>query len=121
MNKSEAIAVNKTDPKDVGDIGLSSINKISNPSIDSNINYLSWRKKLEEESRKIEIKTITWKGESLGDIVEDINKRSFSLYYSLKNLNYHVSPMLEYNVDEPDNTWYFKENTKAFYLELMDK
>lgn len=121
MNKSEPTAVNKTDPKDVGDIGLSFTKKIQNPSIDSNINYLSWRKKLEKESRKIEIKDITWDNKSLGNIVEDINKRSFSLYYSLKNLNYHVSPMLEYNADKPNDTWYFKENTKAFYLELIDK
>lgn len=120
MNKAEPITINKTDAKDVGDIGLSFINKIPNPSIDSNINYLDWRKALEKESQKIEIKDITWKGQSLGNIIQDINKRSFSLYYSLKNLNYHVSPMLEYNADDPKNTWYFKENTKAFYLELMD-
>jgi len=121
MNKAEPITVNKTDAKDIGNIGLSFINKIPNPSMDSNINYLGWRKALEKESRKIEIKDITWKGQSLGNMIGDINKKAFSLYYSLKNLNYHVSPMLEFNVDKPDNTWYFKENTKAFYLELMDK
>lgn len=121
MNKAEPLAINKTDAKDIGNIGLSFINKIPNPSIDSNINYLEWRKALEKESEKIEITDITWKGQSLGSIISDINEETFSLYYSLKNLNYHVSPMLEYNADKSDNTWYFKENTKAFYLELMEK
>ena len=33
MNKAEPLAINKTDAKDIGNIGLSFINKIPNPSI----------------------------------------------------------------------------------------
>ncbi len=120
MNKAEPTMVNKIDPEDIGDIGLSFINKIPNPSKDNNINYQAWRKAFETESKKIEIKDIELEDKSIGSIIKDINERKYSLYYSLKNLNYHVSPMLEYNMDKPNDTWYFKENTKAFYLELMD-
>lgn len=120
MKRRDSLTVNKTSSDTVGTVGLTFEKKVSNPSIDNNIFRDEWRKALEAESDKIEIQSLKWKGRDVGNLIEDINNRNYSLYYSLKNLNYHINPMLEYNFDEP-TSWYFKENTKAFYLDLIDE
>ncbi|WP_299113674.1 hypothetical protein [uncultured Winogradskyella sp.] len=51
----------------------------------------------------------------------EINNDEKSLFFSLKDLNIHVNPMLEYDMNDTDAGWYFKENTKAFHKELLDK
>ncbi|GAA3623290.1 hypothetical protein GCM10022397_06260 [Flavivirga jejuensis] len=50
-----------------------------------------------------------------------INNTSRTLYHSLKNLNIHVSPMLEFDVSKENGNWYFKENTKPFHEELLNR
>ncbi len=51
-----------------------------------------------------------------------INNRERSLYYSLRDLKIHVNPSLEYYyVPEKKGVWYFKENTKSFHEELLDR
>jgi len=116
--KSESVAVNKIDPENVEFVGLAVKNKIFNPSIDNNINYKDWRKAFEEESEKIEIKNIKLDGMILGDLKKELNNKNTTLHYSLKNLNYHISPMLEYDINDSNIGWYFKDNTKAFYHNL---
>ena len=122
--KPESIGIFKTDSNLVQKVGLTSVSKIPNPSIDSNLNFTKWRSEIEQESEKIEIESISFmKGPELGNIIKDINNKKFSLHYSLKNINYHVNPILEYNIDDAEgnkeNSWYFKENTKAFFMDLM--
>ncbi len=51
----------------------------------------------------------------------EINDNGKSLFFSLKDLNIHVNPMLEYDMNDPDFGWYFKENTRAFHKELLDR
>ena len=120
IEKTESVSMHKFPDSDlISQLGLSARDKIRNPSIDGNINMAQYRHKIEEESRKIEIKDIAIGDIQLGDIISDINNRSFSLYYSLKNLNYHVNPILEYNLDKKNDTWYFKENTKAYFFNLL--
>ncbi len=119
----ESITTHKTDSKFVKRLGLTLKDKVTNPSIDSSLNGFKWRAQTEKESREIELKKIEIKGVDLGDIIADINNRYFSLFYSLKNLNYHVNPILEFdlrnNTKPEKRSWYFKENTKAFYMELL--
>ncbi|MEO0528162.1 MAG: hypothetical protein AAFZ89_13100, partial [Bacteroidota bacterium] len=118
----ESISTHKTDSKFVKRLGLTLKDRIANPSIDSSLNNFSWRSRIELESRQIELQKIEIKGLDLGNIIDDINNKQFSLFYSLKNLNYHVNPILEYDLrdvgNQKKNSWYFKENTKAFYMEL---
>lgn len=53
--------------------------------------------------------------------MDDINNPDFTLFYSLKKLNYHVNPVLEYDMDKENDSWYFKEYTKAYHYDLLTK
>jgi len=119
IHANESLGLHKIgNPELTGRIGLTHISKILNPSIDSNIDLVKYRKEVEYESKKIELNELKMKGVDIGDIIEDINNLNYTLYYSLKYSNYHVNPMLEYNLNDENPTWYFKENTKAFYKTL---
>lgn len=102
-------------------VGLTHKSKLKNPSIDSNLNFEEWRKAVEMESAEIEVTSLKFK-KGMSNIIDDINNEKFSLFYSLRNLNYHVNPMIEYDMDyrgKGKNSWHFKENTKALYFDLM--
>ncbi len=117
--KGESIAYSKIDSENVDTIGLALSKRVENPSIDSNIEYRNWRKEFEKNSRKIEIKGLTISEQSLGNLQKELNDKNSSLHYSLKNLNYHVNPMLEFDMGNKEMGWYFKENTQAFYFNLL--
>ncbi len=115
----ESVSMHKTDAQAVTRLGLTLKDRIANPKVDSSLNVFQWRKRIEAESEQIELAALRLKGQDLGNIMDDINNKHFTLFYSLKNLNYHVNPILEYDLrknggTEP-NSWYFKENTTAFY------
>lgn len=82
--------------------------------IDKNLRPLELRKEIEKQYDSLVIDTI-YAGNKIREILKDINEPESSLYYSIRNLKYHVSPMLELNLAKTNDSWYFKENTSALY------
>ncbi|MGJ5641143.1 hypothetical protein [Formosa sp. S-31] len=111
-------STHKMPSQNIERVGLTVNRRLKNPSIDPYVHFEKWRTEIEEESEKIEISELSFNGNSIGDLITAINNKEAHLFYSLKNINYYVNPTLEYDIDS-ERDWYFVENTRPFYLDLL--
>jgi len=100
-------------------LGLSLKNKVRIPDdIDGNLNPENKRMALENNYTDI-ITEMRIDKFNLPLLNTAINDASTSLHYSLKNINYHVNPLLEIDLQKLPNGWYFKEQTESLDKKLL--
>ncbi len=94
--------------------------KKPNMHLDPNLDFDAWAKALRNSFPK-EVSWIKVEGlkRTIGLPSNKLNSKKRSLYHSLKNHNFHVNPMLEFDTRKPYDEWYFKENTQSFDDELL--
>ncbi|GAA3513532.1 hypothetical protein GCM10022393_29160 [Aquimarina addita] len=116
---SQNVTTIKIDSQLIERLGLSLSNKVRIPdSIDGNLEPERKRIALENNYTDI-IEEIRIDRYNLPLINSSINNTNTALHYSLKNLNYHVNPLLEIDVQKLDQGWYFKEETESLDKKLM--
>ncbi|MFV0390979.1 MAG: patatin-like phospholipase family protein [Paludibacteraceae bacterium] len=107
--------------ENVGKIALTLHGKVRLPdNIDGNLNQ-NTTKQLESGFKQI-ISEIKIGKHKLPSINEALNNKSNMLHYSFLNIEYHLSPLVEINMDEYNKQgkgWYFKENTQALYKKFL--
>ncbi|WP_027393057.1 patatin-like phospholipase family protein [Aquimarina latercula] len=100
-------------------LGLSLSNKVKMPNdIDGNLNPENKRIALENNYTDI-ITEMRIDRFNLPLLNNSINNASTALHYSLKNINYHVNPLLEIDLQKLTEGWYFKEQTESLDKKLL--
>ncbi|MDY8136536.1 patatin-like phospholipase family protein [Aquimarina sp. 2201CG5-10] len=100
-------------------IGLSLSGKVKIPNhIDGNLNPTEKRKAIEQNYPE-SIDEMRIGRVNLPKLPLAINNISNALHYSLKNINYHVNPILEIDVNQLKKGWYFKEQTESLDKKLL--
>lgn len=100
-------------------LGLSLSNKVKIPNgIDGNLKPKKKRISIQDNYTEI-IKEIRIGKYNLPLLELAINDPSASLHYSLKNINYHVNPLLEIDLQKIEDGWYFKEQTQSLSKKLL--
>ncbi|KAA1244578.1 patatin-like phospholipase family protein [Aquimarina sp. RZ0] len=100
-------------------LGLSLSGKVKIPdTIDGNLNPENKRIALENNYTDI-ITEIRIDNVNLPLLNNAINNPGTSLHYSLKNINYHVNPLLEIDLQKLVEGWYFKEQTESLDKKLL--
>ncbi|SEL13832.1 Patatin-like phospholipase [Aquimarina amphilecti] len=100
-------------------LGLSLSDKVKMPNdIDGNLNPEN--KRIAIENNYVDIVTeMRIDKFNLPLLNNSINDASTALHYSLKNINYHVNPLLEIDLQKLTEGWYFKEQTESLDKKLM--
>lgn len=101
-------------------IVLTMQNKVELPKVDENLGHNSLAKEIEKRYKKI-IYRIRVGKHQLPSINKALTKKDDMLWHSLLNIEYHVNPLLEIDIDKLDKGWYFKENTEAMYKTFLRK
>ncbi|WP_378182282.1 patatin-like phospholipase family protein [Aquimarina sp. SS2-1] len=102
-------------------LGLSLSGKVRIPgNIDGNLNPEDKRKEIEKNYSDI-ITEMRIDRVNLPLLNNAINDPSTALHYSLKNINYHVNPLLEIDLQKLTEGWYFKEQTESLDKKLQRK
>jgi len=84
--------------------------------LDRNINPDKWKKRINHEM-PAGIQRIDIRKRQIS--LNSLNDKKSSLYYSLKNLQYHINPMLVLDLDEEGDDWYFIDKTRSLDEELL--
>ncbi|MGY3791347.1 patatin-like phospholipase family protein [Aquimarina sp. 433] len=112
----------KIDSIEIDRLGLSLSDKVQMPNdIDGNLYPKRKRIAIENNYKDIIIEMRLDKF-NLPLIKPSINDENTSLHYSLKNINYHVNPLLEIDLQKLSNGqegWYFKEQTESLDKKLL--
>ncbi len=102
-------------------LGLSLSGKVKMPNdIDGNLNPENKRIAIEKNYSDI-ITEMRIDKVNLPLLNNAINDPSTALHYSLKNINYHVNPLLEIDLQKLTEGWYFKEQTESLDKKLLKK
>ncbi|WP_299431826.1 patatin-like phospholipase family protein [uncultured Aquimarina sp.] len=100
-------------------LGLSLSNKVKIPNdVDGNLNPDKKRIAIENNYTDI-ISEMRIDKFNLPLMSNAINDASTALHYSLKNINYHVNPLLEIDLQKLTDGWYFKEQTESLDKKLL--
>ncbi|MHA7056173.1 patatin-like phospholipase family protein [Aquimarina sp. M1] len=100
-------------------LGLSLSGKVKMPNdIDGNLNPENKRIAIEKNYTDI-ITEMRIDKVNLPLLNNAINDPSTTLHYSLKNINYHVNPLLEIDLQKLTEGWYFKEQTESLDKKLQ--
>lgn len=100
-------------------LGLSMSGKVKIPNtIDGNLEPENKRIAIENNYTDI-ITEIRIDKFNLPLVNPSINNTNTSLHYSLKNINYHVNPLLEIDIQKLSKGWYFKEQTESLDKKLL--
>ncbi|MFD0990476.1 patatin-like phospholipase family protein [Mariniflexile jejuense] len=117
-NKVQMQGTVSLEPSQVEEIALTLQEKVKLPNFDGNLNQEKMTKLLESSFQKIihEIRIDKYTLPSINDALKDKNNM---LRYSFLNIEYHLNPLIEINVDHLDKGWYFKENTEALHKKFL--
>ncbi len=86
--------------------------------IDRNIETDVYDETIESSYKKI-IATIKVGKHVLPSVNEALTDDSEMLFHSFKNVNYHLNPLIEFDLNNSKKGWYFKENTEALYKKFL--
>ncbi len=122
-NRPETISQNtaslKINSNLIKRLGLSLNSKVEIPNtIDGNLHPEDKRMSLENNYTDI-VTEMRIDKFNLPLLNHAINDASTSLHYSLKNINYHVNPLLEIDLQKLSDGWYFKEQTESLDKKLL--
>ncbi|WP_303315275.1 patatin-like phospholipase family protein [Flavivirga abyssicola] len=113
-NKVFMGATYSLEPEKVDKIKLTLQQKVPLPSIDGNLFQDDMVSALHDNFKDI-IYRIRIRPHYLPSINEALEAEGDMLRHSFLNIEYHLNPMLEIDVDDIDKGWYFKENTQAMH------
>ncbi|MDH7445231.1 patatin-like phospholipase family protein [Aquimarina sp. 2201CG14-23] len=100
-------------------LGLSLSGKVKVPNnIDGNLDPINKRVAIENNYTDI-ITEMRIDDFNLPLLNNAVNDPSTGLHYSLKNINYHVNPLLEIDLQKITEGWYFKEQTESLDKKLL--
>jgi len=88
-------------------------------NIDGNLNPSKKRLEIQKNYDRI-IDDLEIDQYKLPSITEAINDTKSLLHYSFKNINFHVNPIVEIDVDKLDQGWCFKEQTESLDIKMMN-
>lgn len=100
------------EPEKVDKIELTLQEKVRLPDIDENLGQDKMIDQLESNFNNI-IHKIRIGKHYLPSINNALADESDMLRHSFLNIEYHLNPLLEIDIDDLDKGWYFKENTEA--------
>jgi len=104
----------KTDGE--ANFSLTTQKRVRLPFIDPLLDSNQWREAVEGK-QNIEIESIILKKRNAIDLSK-LKSKDQTLFYSILNSEYHINPILEYNLDS--DAWSFIENTKSLDKQLVE-
>lgn len=116
---TKEILTSKMPSENVERMRLSLQRKVKIPNhIDGNLNPIEKRKATEKNFKDI-ITEMRIDRNNLPFLSNSINNHLTSLHYSLLNLNSHLNPIIEIDLEDLESGWYFKEDTESLDRKLM--
>ena len=110
----------KVDSEMVKDMFLTLSNKVKVPSnIDGNLNPTKKRLAIQQNYERI-IENLYIVNQELPPVRLAINDPFSLLHYSIKNINFHVNPILEIDLQHLEEGWYFKEQTASLDKKILN-
>ena len=110
----------KTSPTLIDNIKIVTKEKIQIPNnIDPNLKPLEMRRAIEEQYDGF-VEKIQIGNTSLPSLNEQLENKNQMLFYALKNIHYHINPIIEIDLQNVDEGWYFIENTRALNKKILD-
>ena len=110
----------KTSPTLIDNIKIVTKEKIQIPNtIDPNLKPLKMRRAIEQQYEGF-VEKIQIGNTSLPSLNEQLENKNQMLFYALKNIHYHINPIIEIDLQNVDEGWYFIENTKALNKKILE-
>ena len=110
----------KVDSNMVQHMCLTLSNKVKVPTnIDGNLNPKGKRLAIQQNYDRV-IERLRIANQDLPSIKKAINDRFSMLHYSFKNINFHVNPIVEIDMQQLDKGWYFKEQTESLDKKMLN-
>ncbi|WP_299224060.1 patatin-like phospholipase family protein [uncultured Psychroserpens sp.] len=106
------------EPEKVEKIALTLQKKVRLPNIDGNLSQGEMTKELQANFEKIIYRIRIGKHE-LPSINKALEAENDMLRHSFLNIEYHLNPLIEIDIDQLDKGWYFKENTEAMHKKFL--
>lgn len=95
-------------------------NKVKVPThIDGNLNPTQKRLAIQQNYDRI-IERLRIADHDLPSVKKAINDRFSMLHYSFKNINFHVNPIVEIDLQQLEKGWYFKEQTESLDKKMLN-
>ncbi len=110
----------KVDSGMVKEMFLTLSNKVKVPTnIDGNLNPTKKRLAIQKNYERI-VESLRINNQDLPSVRAAINDPFSLLHYSFKNINFHVNPVIEIDMQQFEKGWYFKEQTESLDKKMLN-